>query len=193
MQQGLVYALLGCVLLAAAVWDWRTHRVPNWLTYGAIAAGVALSVALGPWDAGYTALPHDRLGCAGLSLMSMGLGLLPMWAIFYFGGLGGGDVKLMGAVGAILARPEGVLYAFVYSFLAAIVLAVVIMLHRRIVGQTLRRILAATLGFVAGTHPTLPADSPRVPFAVAILIGGLLSGWESVLHRALPWSVPHGF
>jgi prepilin peptidase CpaA len=113
-----------------------------------------------------------------------------MWVVFYFGGLGGGDVKLMGAVGAILARPDAALYAVLYSFLAAVVLALGIMVHRRIVGRTLRRVLAAVLGAVAGTHPTLPADSPRVPFAVAILIGGLLAGWEHVLHRGLPWSAP---
>jgi prepilin peptidase CpaA len=191
MQQWIVYALLGCILLTAAAWDWRTHRIPNWLTYGAIVAGVALAIILGPGDpkaTGAASFPRDRVDCAAMALVSMGIGLLPMWVVFYFGGLGGGDVKLMGAVGAIVAQPECVLYAIAYSFIAAVLLAVVIMVQRRVVKRTFRRILSALLGALAGTHAPIPADGPRVPFAVAILIGGLLSGWEHVLHHALPWT-----
>jgi prepilin peptidase CpaA len=187
MPQGLaVYGLLMCVLLTAAVWDWRTHRVPNWLTYGAMAAGIALGTALGPWDFRSGASPHDRLGCAGMSLLGLAVGLLPMWVIFYLGGLGGGDVKLMGAVGAILARPEAVIYTIAYSFLAAVVLALGIMIRRRIVLRTLRRAVAAVLGAMVGSpgpHHALSGDSPRVPFAAAILVGGLISGWQFILHR----------
>ena len=28
------------VSAVAAAWDWKTGRIPNWLTYGAILAGV---------------------------------------------------------------------------------------------------------------------------------------------------------
>jgi prepilin peptidase CpaA len=179
MQQGLlVYALLGAVLLTAAAWDWRTHQVPNWLTYAGMAAGVVLAAVLGPWDT--VNLPHSRPGCAGVALVSMVVGLLPMWVVFYLGGMGGGDVKLMGAVGAILARPEAVIYALAYSFLAAVILAIAIMIRHRLVLRTLRRIVAAMLG-----RQTLPDDSPRVPFAVAILIGGMLAGWQLVLQGSL--------
>ena len=62
-------------LAIAALWDWRTARVPNWLTLPALGGVLGLNVVLTRWD------------------------FLPYWlgifAIWHLGILGGGDAKLL--------------------------------------------------------------------------------------------------
>ena len=110
------------------------------------------------------------------------------FAIFaLLGGLGGGDAKLMGAVGALTARWECVLDTTVDALVVAVVLAVVIMIRRRVVTQTLRRVFGAALTLAARVKPDLPADSPRVPFGLAIAIGGAVAAADHLLRLPLPW------
>jgi len=83
--------LIACVVvftLTAAVIDVRTRRLPNWLTVSAFVAALVFHTVTG----GLVGLGGSLAGFAvGFSI------LLVLWLI---GGGGGGDVKLMGAVGA---------------------------------------------------------------------------------------------
>lgn len=72
----------------AAVWDFRQRRIPNWLTLSAIPLGVFWNT----WAGGLAGLQSSLAGFA------VGFGLL--FILFAIGGGGGGDVKLMGALGA---------------------------------------------------------------------------------------------
>lgn len=82
------------VLLAAAYTDLRTLEVPDWLNYAGIAAGLGIHaiIAADTW----TIWP----------IMSSALGLLAGFLIaclmFYTGQWGGGDAKLLMAVGSLL-------------------------------------------------------------------------------------------
>ncbi len=171
----IAFALLCLVLLWAAWSDVRTGRVPNWLTLGSIALGLAhWSIALGQRGAVASAL-------------AMAAGLVPLALIFAMGGLGGGDVKLMGAVGALSADWRVVLGCAVYAFLIAALWAVVLMLRNRIVKQTFARIFGAMLFLLARAKPDLTTQSPRIPFAAALCVGGILAGLERLLKISLPW------
>jgi prepilin peptidase CpaA len=80
--------LLVAALLAAAIGDWRSRIIPNWLN-GAIAL-----LAIPFWWASGLALWPDvamQLGLAALVLFLFNL-------IFAFGWMGGGDVKLLAAL-----------------------------------------------------------------------------------------------
>ena len=93
----LVIAVVGFTLVAA-VCDYRTKRLPNWLTVPAFAAGVIYQIAVGVWNEGAIGAWHGLL--FALAGFAVGFGiLLVLWLI---GGGGAGDVKLMGAVGAWL-------------------------------------------------------------------------------------------
>lgn len=84
-----VTAIATLALVAtAAIWDFREHRIPNWLTLSAIPAGIAWNV----WAGGFAGLQTSLAGFA------VGFGIL--FILFATGGGGGGDVKLMGALGA---------------------------------------------------------------------------------------------
>src|SRR5674476_228169 len=82
--------LVLALMLAIAVYvELKESRIPNWLTLSGMALGLLIGYLHG------TAAFWMSLG--GLVI---GFGFL---FIFYvFGGLGGGDVKLMGAAGALM-------------------------------------------------------------------------------------------
>ena len=158
------------VVLSAAVIDVRTHRIPNILTFGSAA------VAFGyfAWTAGAPGLGASAGGWAiGVALF------LPM---FLLRGMGGGDVKLLGAVGAWLG-PWGVLYAGLYSVLAGGVLALVVGAMHGYLGKAFRNIWGLLgLWRAAGIQP-LPgltiedAAGPRLAYGVAIAAGTLATVW----------------
>lgn len=181
--------LLTAVLIAAAVSDCRTGKVRNALTYSAIAAGFAWA-ALGGWLAG-GGVAIEVTGSA----VAMGAALLGFATIFAMGGLGGGDVKLMAAVGAISGDWRIVLATAVYAFVVAAVMALGVMVGRGVVRQTARRLMVAVMltasrakleletGGAAGER-----EEVRLPFAVAIAIGGCVAGAELLLGVHTPWA-----
>lgn len=158
------------VFTALAAWtDWRTGRIPNWLTGG--AAGVALALKLAP--------PAASLDGSGalLALGSALLGALLTSALplllFWKGAIGGGDVKLFCAIG--LACPPGLgLVAQTYSFIAALLWAPVVLLHRGLLLRTLAHTMSLVVGWVRpGRSGTAPADAELTWFRLgpAIFLG----------------------
>jgi prepilin peptidase CpaA len=85
--------------LTAAVIDLRTRRVPNGLTGAAAAIGVAMALT-----------GTGRVGIVGAVLGGV-IGLMLMLPGYLWGATGGGDVKLLAAVGTLLG-PDRVLIAF---------------------------------------------------------------------------------
>ena len=110
---------LVCVLLIVAAWiDGKQLRVPNWLTFPMILAGLVFNT----WTDGWEGLGSGLLG------MVVGLGCL-IW-LYAIGGMGAGDVKLMAGVGAWLGW-ETTFYAFCVSTIVGAVMAVLMVLYRR--------------------------------------------------------------
>ena len=148
----------------AAVVDVRTRRIPNLLTFG----GAALGLAVQTFTAG---LPGLESSAAGLAV---GLGLfLPM---FLLGGMGAGDVKLLAAVGAWLG-PMGAVWSALFSVMAGGVLAIFVALRHRYLAKAFRN-LWGLFGVwrVIGVQPvpgmTLDdAAGPKLAYGIAIAAG----------------------
>ena len=158
------------VVVAAAVIDVRTRRIPNLLTFG--TAGVALIYAL--WTNGLHGLALSAAGWAtGIAVF------LPM---FLLRGMGAGDVKLLGAVGSWLG-PGAVLYAALYSALAGGVLALIVGAMHGYLGKAFSNLWGLlTFWRTAGIQP-LPgltiddAPGPRLAYGVAIAAGTFVAVW----------------
>ncbi len=112
--------LLAATLVAAiaAATDFRTGRIPNWLTAGGIVAGLVGHTAVGWLDGGWrAALTHGGLAVVGAVFCA----IAPV-IMFWRGAMGGGDVKLYAAIGA-LCHPMLGIEAQMYSLIAAAILA----------------------------------------------------------------------
>lgn len=156
-------ALLVLLVTAGGLVDVHAGKIPNALTYPACALGLVLALAAG--------------GGAGLlnSLLGLAVGFVPFFLLFLRGGMGGGDVKLVAAIGAIKGFPF-IVNAMMASILVGgfIALAIVTWEGRLVqalkyVGTTLGRVVAPRL------EPT-PLDTGRaIPFGAAICLGTFLS------------------
>jgi prepilin peptidase CpaA len=155
---------------AATVTDWRTRRIPNALTLGAAAVGLAFALATGGFGAGVS------------SLAGFGVGLLIFLPLFALRALGGGDVKLLAAFGAWLG-PSLVLWVAVYGAIAGGVLAVPWLVWRGRVRATLANLWSLILHWrLSGfePHPVVTLDNPaavRMPYALPIALGALATVW----------------
>jgi prepilin peptidase CpaA len=159
-----------CVAIIACAIDLRSRRIPNWLTFGAAGAGLIFQVAL-----------H---GPAGLLTGVAGwvVGVLIFFLPFALGGLGAGDVKLVGALGAWLG-PLEIVWLALFTGVAGGVLAIVVSLARGYLGQALRNIWLLLMHWrVAGIRP-LPemtihhGTGPKLAYGVAILAGTMVTVW----------------
>lgn len=131
--------LLASVLLSAlaAVFDWRSGHIPNWLTLGGLCGAVLIHAVNACLLQGIAALPA-ALGSAALGALLCALGPALM---FWLGGMGGGDVKLFAAIGAF-GPPLVGLEAQSYSFIIALLLAPAYLAYQGRLLQTLGNTLA---------------------------------------------------
>jgi prepilin peptidase CpaA len=161
-------ALLLPVLLAiAAGWtDWRSRRIPNWLTVPGLLLGIAANSWLRGWG-----------GCKD-SLLGAGLGLLLLLPFVLIRSLGAGDWKFVGALGACLG-PQNLVTVLVLGILVNGLMAVVMVVWKKRIGQTLRNMGRMLAAFFTIHLPSsdLTLDNPelvKVPFGVAVAIAVLV-------------------
>jgi prepilin peptidase CpaA len=157
------------VVVLIAVWtDVRTRRIPNGLTATAVVMALVLRALL---DAGAVV---DGLMGAGIALAV----LLPLFAL---GGVGGGDAKLLVAVGAFLG-PHGFFVAGLATAVAGGVMALAWSARRGVIlpvllntGGLLKYVFTAGR---SGERATLESPGAvSVPYGVAIAAGTLFALW----------------
>jgi prepilin peptidase CpaA len=162
------YFYIGAVMVAVAgaFNDVRSARIPNKLTYNAIlAAIVARTVLLG--------LPGVK--SCGVGILIAG-GLFAV--LFVLGAMGGGDLKMMAAIGAWVGGTH-ILTVVIAIGLAGGVLALASTIFSRNTFQTVRNIVRLiAYRFTSGLqpHPEMNIQAPgskRVPFGLAIALGTL--------------------
>lgn len=173
LWQWISVGVLVAVLVAAAVCDLSRGKVFNWLTYPAIAVGLALAAFRG-------AAVGDAWDGLTDGLIGFGFGFGVLLVAYLFGGMGGGDVKLMGAVGALVGwhglAEYAALHAVFYSFLTAAGLGVILMIWRGQTWTVLRKLLLAVriLPLPRATmDEAVGGDTLHVPFGFAVCLGTL--------------------
>jgi len=158
------------VALAACLTDVRTRRIPNVLTLGAAAGACGYHLAAGGWSG------------LGTALAGWGVGLLMFLPLFALRGMGGGDVKLLAALGAWLG-PGLTVWLGLFTALAGGPIALIVALSKGYLGRAFRNVWGLLMFWrVAGVrpHPALTLDSPgapRLPYAVPIAAGLVVTLW----------------
>ena len=176
------FVVLAAVLVAASITDVRRGIIPRQLTYPAVAAGLIGHTFFGGLAGGDMPM---QLGLAGAAL-GLATGFLPMLALYFTGGIGGGDVKLMAAIGALTGW-RFTLSAMFMGFAVAVVMALVILLRRRMTRQVIKRILQWFWIVLSFGKPYDPAveDSPKLPFGLALCLGSAVALVEVLVQGPL--------
>ncbi|CAN5381142.1 hypothetical protein BH09PLA1_BH09PLA1_30570 [soil metagenome] len=112
MSRVIYYAPLIALLVWAAMVDYRSRRVPNWISFGLVLGGIGLSLL--PW--GIISAKQAAFGFA--------VGFVLPVALYSVGAIGAGDVKLVAGVGAWIG-PVPVLLTFAGAALIGMVFAIV--------------------------------------------------------------------
>jgi prepilin peptidase CpaA len=153
------------ILLIAAVWDIRFNRIPNRLTFPSMIVAVSYYVVSG--------------GVVGLlfSLQGVAVGMAILAIPYFMGGMGAGDVKLMGVVGAFLGA-EKVVLALLWTALVGGLYAIVLLIYY-LLKQTARPSLSSASLYTLHENVLTPTvatvKKPCLYYGVAIAIGTILS------------------
>jgi len=154
------------LLVAAAVSDVKTRRIPNALVFAGALYGLA-------WHAFFESGVFTALGGLAVGLG----GLLPLYLLRV---MGAGDVKLMAMAGAFLGASDA-FGAVLATLVAGGVLAVALTLATGRFAAMLRNVLAVCRGtmlsLATGVSGLAVHDGPsagRMPYAVAIAAGTIV-------------------
>lgn len=135
---------LTLAVTAVAAWtDLRKGEIPNLLTGLAFVAGVVGHAAFGAVEGGVR-------GCAvavGWSLAGAIACAAPVLPLFVRGALGGGDLKLFAALGALVHPMEG-LELEIHALVVAVLVAVGQMVHRGVLFDTVVRSVRVAFGTI---------------------------------------------
>ena len=155
------------VSLVAAFWDVRTGRIPNVLTVPLWVAGVV-----------YAAVVAGLPGLADAFLASILLAAPYIW-LFVSAGGGGGDAKLMAAIGSWLGLVQGTVALFAVAMAGVVIAAAIVVAHR------IRQGRLARPGGQGGLVQPDQANIRRqeIPFGLAILTGVLVAATGVSLWR----------
>jgi prepilin peptidase CpaA len=155
---------LSVILFVAVTIDLKAQRIPNLLTFPA----VALTLIYYSITNGLNGFLFSALGLlVGISLL-----IIP----YLLGGMGAGDAKLMGVVGGVLGA-KGVFYAFLFSAIVGGIYAIILtLIYRPHFRGFYKKQLVALINFLLiRKYIPEPEDAdlkkPRLCYGLAIGLG----------------------
>jgi prepilin peptidase CpaA len=147
----LLIGTLAAAMAAAAVYDWRSRTIPNGLN-----AAMALLAIPFWWASGLDLWPDIALQI-GVAIFVFALFV----GAFALGMMGGGDVKMIGAV-ALWLPPLAVLKLLIIMSIAGGVLTLAMLIPHRLAKST---------------------DQPEIPYGIAIAFAGFWLVGERFLNQ----------
>lgn len=164
----ILIGLVALFVITAAATDLTSRRIPNWLTVSSLAIALAFHTITSGWT-GF-----------GFSLAGFATGFSILLVLWLIGGGGGGDVKLMGALGGWLGA-KGILYVFFASSIFAAGAAVVLIVSRVFMNAMSGKLVpvAASQAAVRRANQNIPDVRPTaghrwaIPYALPVAAGTL--------------------
>ncbi|MEN6391878.1 MAG: A24 family peptidase [Syntrophomonas sp.] len=169
----LQYVILAVFLAVALFYDARESRIPNYLAVAGLAAGLVFNLT--------------AQGMAGLlfALKGFAVAFIIMLLVYWLGGVGAGDVKLYGAIGAIM----GTIFAISSLLYATVCAAIIGIFLVAVKGELLSRLkklwfsflCMISFGKVKYIQDLKTADSFRFPFMYAVIPGTVIAYFYPIL------------
>jgi prepilin peptidase CpaA len=162
MKAEVMIVLVG-VLATASATDLGRYRIPNWLTFPAMVAGLGLNTI--------------AAGARGLlfSIEGLFLGMGLFIILYCMGGMGAGDVKLMGAVWSMLGPHMVLTAALCTTVVGGIYALAIIALHPA--ARATRAAMKGTMIAFLYSHslrydgPVTEGGAPKLSYGVVIAVG----------------------
>jgi len=163
-----VWGLAVAFAVGAGWSDWRSRRIPNWLTVPGLGMGIAVNVMA----SGFSGLKTSLLGA--------GLGLLILLPFVFLRSLGAGDWKLAGALGAFVG-PGVLVDLLMGSVFIAGIMALGLVIYKRRLKETLRNIGRLLVSMLTFHMPAseVSLDNPqslKIPYGVALALSTVCYG-----------------
>lgn len=184
IRQALVLIPLAAVLITCAYTDYKERKVFNKVTYPAFFLGLAVhGIALG-----WAGLLDGFLA----ALIAFGIGLVLLFTRM----IGGGDIKLLIVVGAFLGK-AGLAEVTFYSVLAGAVGGLIAALFNGYLWEMFKRLgrffrgIYRSLAYRSGAMAEKLERDERswIPFAIAIMVGGVLTYTDAVYRWPGLWEI----
>jgi len=169
------------VLAVATFTDLRSRRIPNWLVFPFLAAGIVVSPFRHDWQGNNHSFGWHGLG---QSLAGFSLALLINGIPFFMGWTGGGDVKLCAAIGAWVG-PVQLFWSIFFTALAGGVMILGWAVYSGFFKELFMGAGDLLFGWTRRGMPREPeaahADplKRKMPYAPAMAIGTVLSFFAS--------------
>jgi prepilin peptidase CpaA len=163
----MTWGLATAVAIVAGWIDFRSRRIPNWLTVSGFSVGLCANAALGGWSG------------VKAALWGAGIPLLALLPVVLLRGLGAGDWKLMGALGAMVGK-NNILQLLFVAVMVAGAIAILQMIREKRVFLTLLNLWQLVHGFFLfglKPHPEINLENPEaptLPFGVAVAAATVL-------------------
>jgi prepilin peptidase CpaA len=168
-MNSLELTVVGFALVAVA-WDVATRRIPNALTFGAALAALVVHAYLGGWTG------------LGMAAVGWAAGVALFFPVFALGGMGAGDVKLLGAVGAWLG-PVAAVWVALYAGIAGGLMGLIVAGFSGYLVQALTNVWSLLMYWrIVGLKPasdlTLSTHKgPRLAYALPVFAGLMVTIW----------------
>lgn len=152
-MNNILNTVLIILVFSGAILDWKYRKIPNWLTFG----GFFLAVVIHACSSGLAGILSSVLGFL--------VGLLLLLIPYLLGGMGAGDVKLLGAVGALVGC-KSVINIFIYSAVSGLFLSLLWIIFT-----------PGHFKFLITTGQAMPVmdKKQKFPYGIAIFLGTTLN------------------
>ncbi len=163
----LPYIVLAILLISATVTDWKHRKIYNKTTVPAFIIGLLLAIVSG--------VPGLVTSVLTASAIAFGV----FFVLFFFGLMGGGDVKLMTAVAVLTGYPLildimlwGILAGGLYSILYVAISGQLGSYMRRVAGMLYSLFIWKTLNTDQNASTS---DLAKIPYGVCISAGTFIA------------------
>jgi prepilin peptidase CpaA len=158
--------LLAPITILITYYDVRYRRIPNLFVLATLINGFFVNTWLNGADGFWLSLKGGAI--------AFGLMLI----LHVFSAMGAGDVKLFGAIGAVIGASL-VLKTFLIVVLTGGVLALILSAQAGRLRETMNRVMLIFINLLSGWQPPrfpTPADQKHtIPYGVAITCGTIIS------------------
>ncbi len=140
-------------------------KIFNLVTLPTVAIGIALNSIASGWSG------------AKISILGFIIGFGLFFLAYMMGGIFGGDVKLVGAIGALQGYPFVIYASFLSAMVGGLIAIVVIILRGRLF-KSLRNVARTVFTALMPGYKTElpdPKDSFKIPYGYGISVGTLIT------------------